>query len=140
MLNKPYRKRPIENIIRDIRAIKQLERRPFIELADDNTFVDHSWGRELCRQLIPERIKWFTETDISVASDEELLGLMRESRCKQVLIGLESPNQTSLDGIEQNSNFKCRQKLDYCQAIETIQGHGITVNGCFIFRVRFTHA
>ncbi len=132
MLNKPYRKRPIENIIRDIRAIKQLERRPFIELADDNTFVDHSWGRELCRQLIPERIKWFTETDISVASDEELLGLMRESRCKQVLIGLESPNQTSLDGIEQNSNFKCRQKLDYCQAIETIQGHGITVNGCFI--------
>ena len=132
MLNKPYRKRPIENIIRDVRAIKQLERRPFIELADDNTFVDHAWGKELCRQLIPERIKWFTETDISVASDDELLCLMRESRCKQVLIGLESPNQSSLDGIEQKSNFKCRQKLDYCQAIETLQGHGITVNGCFV--------
>jgi radical SAM superfamily enzyme YgiQ (UPF0313 family) len=132
MLNKPYRKRPVEHVIRDIRAIKQLERRPFVELADDNTFVDHQWGKELCKQLIGERIKWFTETDISVAGDNQLLSLMRESRCKQVLIGLESPQPASLHGIEQRANFKSRQKLDYLDAIENIQSHGITVNGCFV--------
>jgi radical SAM superfamily enzyme YgiQ (UPF0313 family) len=132
MLNKPYRKRPVEHVVRDIRAIKQLERRPFVEFADDNTFVDHQWGQELCRQLIPERIKWFTETDISVAANDQLLSLMRESRCKQVLIGLESPEKASLDGIEQKSNFKSRQRLDYLSAIENIQSHGITVNGCFV--------
>jgi radical SAM superfamily enzyme YgiQ (UPF0313 family) len=132
MLNKPYRKRPVEHVIRDIRAIKQLERRPFVELADDNTFVDHQWGKELCKQLIGERIKWFTETDISVAGDNQLRSLMRESRCKQVLIGLESPQPASLHGIEQRANFKSRQKLDYLDAIENIQSHGITVNGCFV--------
>jgi radical SAM superfamily enzyme YgiQ (UPF0313 family) len=132
MLNKPYRKRPVEHVVRDIRAIKQLERRPFVEFADDNTFVDHQWGQELCRQLIPERIKWFTETDISVAANDQLLSLMRESRCKQVLIGLESPEKASLEGIEQKSNFKSRHRLDYLSAIENIQSHGITVNGCFV--------
>ena len=64
---------------------------PFIEFADDNTFVDKAWGKELCRRLAPLGVKWFTETDISVADDPELLDLMREAGCRQVLIGLESP-------------------------------------------------
>ena len=64
---------------------------PFIEFADDNTFVDKTWGKELCRQLAPLGVHWFTETDISVADDPELLDLMRAAGCRQVLIGLESP-------------------------------------------------
>lgn len=132
MFNHPYRKRPVADVIRDLHAIQQIQRRPFVEFADDNTFVDHQWGKELCRELIPLRIKWFTETDISVAENSELLTLMREARCKQVLIGLESPEQSSLDGIELRANFKSRYAGDIKQAIRRIQSHGITVNGCFI--------
>lgn len=132
MLNQPYRKRPVGDIIRDIQAIRRLHKRPFIEFADDNTFVDHAWGKELCRQLIPLKLKWFTETDITVADDEELLQLMRQARCRQILIGLESPIRSALEGIELRANFKSRRFGTYGEAIRRIQDHGITVNGCFI--------
>ncbi len=132
MLSQRYRKRRVEDVIRDIRAIAQLREHPFIEFADDNTFVDKEWGKELCRQLAPLHLKWFTETDISVADDPELLDLMHEAGCRQVLIGLESPVQSPLEGIEFRSNFKARQAYRYAEAVREIQSHGVTVNGCFI--------
>jgi radical SAM superfamily enzyme YgiQ (UPF0313 family) len=132
MLSQRYRKRPVEHVARDIRAVAALRRHPFIEFADDNTFVDKQWGKELCRSLIPLRIKWFTETDISVADDEELLDLMRRAGCRQVLIGLESPAQGPLNGIEMRANMKAKWVDRYAQRIKIIQDHGITVNGCFI--------
>jgi radical SAM superfamily enzyme YgiQ (UPF0313 family) len=81
MLGERYRKRPVPDIIRDIRAIQAVREHPFIEFADDNTFVDKRWGRELCRALAPLHLHWFTETDISVADDPELLDLMRQAGC-----------------------------------------------------------
>jgi radical SAM superfamily enzyme YgiQ (UPF0313 family) len=132
MLGRGYRKRPVEHVIRDIRAIEQVRAHPFIEFADDNTFVDKPWGKELCRQLAPLHLKWFTETDISVADDPELLDLMRVAGCRQVLIGLESPQQSPLEGMELHSNFKARRTDTYARAIREIQSRGITVNGCFI--------
>lgn len=132
MLGQPYRKRPAEGVIRDIAAIRRVRPLPFIEFADDNTFVDKSWGKELCRQLEPLRIPWFAETDISVADDPELLELMRGSGCRQILIGLESPDASPLEGIELRRNFKARRASSYADAIREIQSHRITVNGCFI--------
>jgi radical SAM superfamily enzyme YgiQ (UPF0313 family) len=132
MLNRRYRKRPVDTVIRDIRALSEFHPDPFIEFADDNTFVDKEWGKELCRGLAPLHLKWFTETDISVAQDEELLTLMHEAGCRQVLIGLESPGPGVLDGIEMRSNFKARWAGRYLESLRTIQRHGITVNGCFI--------
>jgi radical SAM superfamily enzyme YgiQ (UPF0313 family) len=132
MLNEPYRKRPVADVVLDIQAIRKLHKRPFIEFADDNTFVDHGWGKDLCRQLIPLGVKWFTETDISVADDLELVRLMRQARCRQVLIGLESPERGALKGIELRADFKNRRGGNYLEAVRRIQAEGITVNGCFI--------
>ncbi len=77
-------------------------------------------------------MKWFTETDISVADDEDLLDLMHEAGCRQVLIGLESPASGPLEGVETRSNFKARTAGRYVEAVRRIQAHGVTVNGCFI--------
>src|SRR5262249_15595127 len=132
MLKQKYRTRPVADVIRDIRAVMHVREHPFIEFADDNTFVDQQWGKELCRQLAPLRLKWFTETDISVATDGELLDLMRRAGCRQVLIGLESPQQGPLQGVEMKTNFKAKWCARYADAIGAIQNHGITVNGCFI--------
>ena len=132
MLGRPYRKRPVDHVVRDIRAIQALRGHPFIEFADDNTFVDKEWGKELCRRLAPLHVKWFTETDVSVADDEELLDLMRAAGCRQVLIGLESPERAALDGVELRANFKARTWARYADAIRTVQSHGISVNGCFV--------
>lgn len=132
MLTKSYRKRPVEHVRRDIEALKRFRKRPFVELADDNTFVDKDWGKELCRQLIPLGVNWFTETDVSLADDDELLTLLRRSRCRQVLVGLESPEQASLEGMELHANFKAKRWATAKEAVRKIQAAGITVNGCFI--------
>lgn len=132
MLGLRYRKRPVDEVIRDIQAIQAVRERPFIEFADDNTFVDKRWGKELCRALTPLGLRWFTETDISIADDPDLLDLMRRAGCRQVLIGLESPAGGPLQGIELRANFKARTAARYLDALRRIQAHGVTVNGCFI--------
>ena len=132
LLTRQYKVKPVEKVIAEIQEIKKLWQRPFIEFADDNSFVHVEHYKRLLRELAKEEVRWFTESDIRVAEDEELLGLMRDSGCQQVLIGLESPRDASLEGIELNSDWKLRQLDTYRHAIAKIQAHGITVNGCFI--------
>ena len=49
----------------------------------------------------------------AVLSDEELLDLMRDAGCAQVLIGLESPTAAALDGLETRKNWKRKRLDDY---------------------------
>ncbi len=132
LLTPRYKLKPVEKVIAEIHAIKRIWPRPFIEFADDNSFVHREHYKTLLRALVRENLRWFTEADIRVAEDGDLLALMRDAGCQQVLIGLESPRQASLDGIETATNWKHRRHDQYLAAIERIQDHGITVNGCFI--------
>lgn len=132
LLTPRYKTKPVARTIAEIRAIKQLWPRPFIEFADDNSFVDKKHAKRLLREVAAEGIRWFTETDIAVAEDDELLDLMRESGCAQVLIGLESPTAAGLDGVEQRRNWKRGKFAGYKEAVARIQDHGIAVNGCFV--------
>jgi len=132
LLTSRYKVKPVDKVLAEIHAIKRIWPRPFIELADDNSFVNREHSKRLLRALVPERLRWFTEADVKIAEDDELLGLMRDSGCQQVLIGLESPRRQSLEGLDLNSNWKARQQDHYAAAIEKIQSYGITVNGCFI--------
>ena len=127
-----YKMKPVEKVIAEIRSIKEIWPDPFIEFADDNTFVNKERSKDLLRGVSKESVRWFTETDVSVAEDHELLHLMQESGCAQVLIGFESPSLIGLDGMEQRKNWKAKQFDRYSRAITRIQDHGITVNGCFI--------
>ncbi len=131
LFGKGFRQKPVALIVKEIEAIKEKWPKPFIEFADDNTFVDKEWSREFLKALIPLEVKWFAETDISAAEDEELLRLMYHSGCYQLLIGLESAHKDSLDGIDAH-NWKWRQSDTYLDAIHRIQSKGIAVNGCFI--------
>lgn len=132
LLTPRYKVKPIEKVVAEIREIKKIWAKPFIEFADDNSFVHREHGKALLHALAPENLRWFTEADVRVADDPELLGLMRDSGCQQVLIGLESPRRASLSGIELKHDWKARQQDYYKAAIEKIQSYGITVNGCFI--------
>ena len=127
-----YKVKPIAKVVAEIRRIRELWPDPFIEFADDNTFVHKEHSKKLMRALAGERIRWFTETDVSVAEDDELLSLMHDGGCVQVLIGFESPSRAGLEGLEERANWKARQLDRYARAVDRIQDHGITVNGCFI--------
>ena len=127
-----FKVKPVEKVIAEIRRLKELWRDPFIEFADDNTFVNRPHAKQLMRALAREHVRWFTESDLSIAGDDELLSLMRDAGCAQVLIGFESPSPQGLEGIEKKTNWKAKQFANYCRAVEAIQRHGITVNGCFV--------
>jgi radical SAM superfamily enzyme YgiQ (UPF0313 family) len=126
-----YKKKPIIQVERELNKIFEVWDRPFIELADDNTFVDKAWSKELLKTFSRYRMRWFTETDISVAYDDKLLELLAHSNCAQVLIGLETATANGLKGIDRN-DWKYRQFDSYLKSVDKIQSFGISVNGCFI--------
>ena len=62
-----YELKPVEKVIAEIQAIKRLWRRPFIEFADDDSFVHVRHYKQLLRELEREDLRWFTEADLNVA-------------------------------------------------------------------------
>ena len=127
-----FRVKPVHKVIAEIQRLKELFGNPFVEFADDNTFVNRAHAKKLLRALAREDVRWFTESDLSICDDEELLALMRDAGCKQVLIGFEHPTYGALDGLELRTNWKAKRVGEYARAVERIQRHGITVNGCFV--------
>jgi radical SAM superfamily enzyme YgiQ (UPF0313 family) len=126
-----FQQKPVDLILEEVRAALEANPQPFFELADDNTFINKNWGKEFLRAVAPLGLSWFTETDVSVADDDELLDLLAESGCRQVLIGLESPTEEGLDHIDPH-NWKRKRCGRYLEAIDKIQSRGVTVNGCFV--------
>lgn len=132
LLRPDYAAKPVEKVLAEIRAIKRVWPEPFIEFADDNSFVLRRQGRALMDALAAERVPWFTEADLSIAQDPDLLERMHAAGCRQVLVGFESPRAASLDGLELRGDWKRKRRERYADAVREIQSHGITVNGCFI--------
>jgi radical SAM superfamily enzyme YgiQ (UPF0313 family) len=126
-----FQQKPVPRVLEEIRAARAVIDQPFFEFADDNTFLNKKWGKEFLRAIAPLGLTWFTETDISVADDDELLDLLAESGCRQVLIGLESPGAVDLGGVDPH-HWKQKRASRYLEAIDKIQSRGVTVNGCFV--------
>ena len=132
LLTKRYKQKPVGRVLAEVDAVRELWRRPFVEFADDNAFINRAWWKQFLPELRDRRVKWFAETDVSVAEDDELLTAMREAGCAQVLIGFESPVSDGLDGVEMRRNWKLRKEPFYRDAVRRIQSHGIRVNACFV--------
>ena len=127
-----YQQKPVDKAIREIQAALGVRRQPFIEFADDNTFVNKKWGKALSARIAPLGIRWFTETDISIADDDELLDLLADSGCRQVLIGLESPD-AERPRRHRSAQLEAAARAAAISRRSTGSSRAaITVNGCFI--------
>lgn len=135
LLSPKYKQKPVERVLAEIDAVCALWRRPFIELADDNSFINRKYWDRLLPELEKRRVRWFTESDISIGNDPEFLDALRRAGCKEILIGLESDKLEELEGIETRNDWKLKQQHTYLENIARIQGAGIRVNGCFIFGI-----
>jgi radical SAM superfamily enzyme YgiQ (UPF0313 family) len=131
VMTRGYRQKPADKILAEMDAIAELWPRPFIEFADDNTFVDKMFWKQLLPEIKKRQVRWFTETDISIAQDADLLAQLADAGCAQLLIGLESPVTADLIGIDTH-DWKRRRSDSYRDALARIHAHGISVNGCFI--------
>ena len=126
-----FQQKPVELVMDEIRCAREQVAKPFFEFADDNTFLNREWGKSLLRELVREDLRWFTETDASVADDPELCDLLADSGCRQVLIGFESPRSEDLVGLDPN-RWKSGMVDRYQHVIDELQSRGVSVNGCFV--------
>lgn len=132
LISDRYKQKPAEKVLAEVDRICEIWRRPFLELADDNAFVNRNYWYELLPQLAKRRVRWFAESDVAVANDDKLLSLMAKSGCMEVLLGLESPSHPAMAGLESVSDWKYRMWPTYRDAVRKIQSRGIRVIGCFV--------
>jgi radical SAM superfamily enzyme YgiQ (UPF0313 family) len=132
LLSPRYKQKPVERVLGEIDRIRDLWPHPFLEFADDNACVNRPYWKKLSAELRNRHVRWFVETDLSIHEDEELLQLMHAGGCAEVLIGLESPTESALAGIESKCDWKRHRWPEYREAVTRIQGQGIRVNGCFV--------
>jgi radical SAM superfamily enzyme YgiQ (UPF0313 family) len=126
-----FNQKPVGRILAEIREARRWFPEPFLEFADDNTFLNKGWSKLLLRALRREGIRYFTETDASVADDPGVCDLLAASGCRQVLIGFESPRAGDLSGMDP-AGWKRRRAPQMLRTIDALQSRGVSVNGCFI--------
>ena len=119
------RYRTIENVVDEIRAAPS----KYFFFVDDNLTINKKYAKELMRAIIPLKISWGCMCSLDVATDDELLKLMAEAGCFNILVGFESLNPDSLDESHKHHN---RGGKIYAEAIRKIHAAGIQINASFV--------
>lgn len=125
------RSKTTEQVIKEIEAIKEICGDVRINFGDDNLLVNKKLSNDLLNKLIPMKIRWAAESDISIAKNDEILDLMRRSGCALLFIGLESISEEGLKNLDKHG-WKLKHFSNYSSYIRKIQSYGISVMGSFI--------
>jgi radical SAM superfamily enzyme YgiQ (UPF0313 family) len=118
-------RRPIEEIIEEIRRIKK----PLLFFVDDNITSNMDQAKEFFRALIPLKVRWVSQASINAAHDEEFLRLIKASGCQGLLIGFETLNPENLRRMHKGFNL---MKGGYEKALENLRRHEIRLYATFI--------
>lgn len=122
---KTHIKRPVEDVIRDIKALKTRH----IMFIDDNFIGDPEWTLKLLEQIKPLRLKWNAAVTSNIADMPHLLDEMKLSGCQSLFIGFESINSESIKSVHKvHNNVNKYEKL-----AEEIHKRGIMINASFVF-------
>jgi radical SAM superfamily enzyme YgiQ (UPF0313 family) len=124
-----YRHKTVEQVIADIKKIISIHPKPFIHFCDENLLCDREFSKELLQAMIPLGVPWECFCDIGIAADDELLALLKKSRCKDLLIGLETVNPKVMKDVDA---WKYEKLKRYREDIRKIQSHRLPVTGLFI--------
>lgn len=120
--------RPIDHVIDEVRRVRRFGQMIFF--IDDNITSDLAAAKELMRALIPEKIRWVSQSAINVAFDEEALSLMRASGCQGLLVGFESLDPQTLHQMKKGFNL---MKGGPVAALANFRRHQLRIYGTFIF-------
>jgi len=126
-----YREKADEQIVKEIESAKTVFPNVRYYFADDNFFVNKNKRRRLLEKLIPLKIRWMAQTDVSIAEHDDLLDLAYRSGCIFLFIGFESLNAGSLRKVDKDE-WKYKRLEKYPEYIRKIQSFGIGVQGAFI--------
>lgn len=122
---KSYRHRSIDDVVREVEKLDT----KYVFFVDDNIAASHKRAKQLFKSLIPLKIKWASQSTMSVAYDDELLELAQESGCINLMMGLESISAQSLATVNKSFN----KVDDYHFMIEKLHKHKISLLAFMIF-------
>jgi radical SAM superfamily enzyme YgiQ (UPF0313 family) len=126
-----YRHKSIDQVSAEVEKIRRIKKNAVIGFADDNLLCDQEYSRHLLEKIVALKIRWIGQSDISIASDSDLLRLIKKSGCVAMIIGFESISEDNLRGIDA-SNWKLKHLKDYVASIRKIQSNGIGIIGTFM--------
>jgi len=115
-----YMFRPVDDVIRDIKHIKEMGYNRFF-LIDDNIASNPNYLLELAGKIKPLKMQWASQCTILIAKNEALLKAVAESGCSILSIGIESLSQTGLDSFRKS----WVQVSETAQLLKKIQRAGI---------------
>jgi radical SAM superfamily enzyme YgiQ (UPF0313 family) len=119
-----FRARPVADVIREIGTLKGRA----VLFLDDNIIGNREYALELFSQMRQTKKGWFSQCDITIARDEELLRAAVKGGCKTLLIGFETLSSKNLRGAH-----KTWSKVDeYKRAVKKLQDYGISIIASFI--------
>jgi radical SAM superfamily enzyme YgiQ (UPF0313 family) len=122
---KAYINRPVEDVIKDIKALKTRH----IMFIDDNFIGNPKWTRNLLKEIKPLKLKWNAAVTSNIVDMPELLDEMKESGCQSLFIGFESINMRSIASVHKVQNSVKR----YEKLVDEIHKRGIMINASFVF-------
>jgi len=105
------------------------QERRLVFFVDDNIVADHDAAKALFRELIPLRLRWTGQADLSFASDKELMDLMIRSGCAGLVVGFESRDPANLTAMNKRTNLLAG---DYDDAVGRIRDAGIMLWAAFL--------
>ncbi len=123
-----FRVRSIDNVIAEIRHLKQRFGARHILFYDEDLPLVKKRLTEMCERFIEEEldISWCCNSRAD-SIDEPLVRLMKRAGCWRILVGVESGNQETLDRIMKGLTLE-----QIKQKVQMIRHHDIEVLGTFI--------
>lgn len=103
--------------------------RTFVFFVDDNLIADVPAAKQLCRELIPLKIRWTGQASLNFASDPELLDLMLKSGCQGLVVGFESRDPGNLRAMNKQVNLGYGS---YDEIVERIRAAGLMLWAAFL--------
>jgi len=121
-----YRKRPIDNVIDEIKELKQKN----IIFFDSSLTIDPNYSKNLFKNMIGLNKRFTGYGNVNVLSkDDEYLKLASEAGCIAWCIGFESLSQDTINHIGKSTN----KVKDYKNAVKKIKDYNMNITGSFIF-------
>ncbi|WP_319500357.1 B12-binding domain-containing radical SAM protein [uncultured Draconibacterium sp.] len=135
LLGHQCRLKPTQQVITELQNLYDQNFRGSVFFVDDN-FIGNK--KRIKKQLLPAIISWMqqhnypfhftTEASINLSDDEELMDLMTRAGFLSVFIGIETPEEMSLNECNKVQN-KNRNLID---SVKKVQKAGMEVLGGFI--------
>lgn len=121
----PYRTRPVEEVIEEIKKIKS---RYFV-FWDDNFWGDTDYSKILLKELKKLNKRWAAQVTLERCKDEDLLKLAKEAGCVYLFVGIESFSKESLMSVNKGINNVDKYK----SIIDKVHSNGICIQAGIIF-------